>query len=462
MLSDARLIIFCGQFVDVPRLDGNYRIRNNCAIGVTRYDGTIVFIQENIPGENNLVELAKEWDPTLHTNEVHIVNHKDTNHHKFFFPGFIDTHIHASQYPNSGLFGKTTLLDWLNEYTFPLENRLSDVKIAELVYTKVIERTLAHGTTTAAYYTTIHLESSKLMARLCSALNQRAYIGKVCMNQNAPDYYIEPSVEESVQSTEHLIEYISQLNDDKIVPVVTPRFAPSCNDDLLTKLGELGRNNNLPIQTHLSENINEINWVKELFPKSYNYTDVYDSHGLLYEKTILAHCIHLDDDELSTIKTNESGISHCPISNSCLASGECPTRKILNYGIKVGLGTDISAGYSPSILEVARHAHMVSRHLSKHENDPLAKLSIVECLYLATMGGAHVMDLQKQIGSFEVGKKFDVQLIDLAAKGSPIDLFPWEKEHDILDKWFFQGDDRNVANIWVNGLECGQSTKCLL
>lgn len=455
-----RLSIFHGTFIDVPDLDSNNcRVRYNCAVGVTQHDGVIVFIEEDYQG--NLVELAQKWDPNLTPNEIRIIDHSN-NVDGFFFPGFIDTHIHASQYPNSGLFGKTTLLDWLNEYTFPLESKLNDLHIANQIYNKIIQRTLSHGTTTAAYYTTIHLNSSKLMARLCLEHNQRAFIGKICMNQNSPSYYIESSTEESIETTNQLIEYIAGLENDKVRPVITPRFAPSCDEKLLTQLGQLAQTYNLPIQTHLSENVNELKWVKELFPQNSSYTDVYDRNGLLTEKTILAHCIHLEDSELDMIKAKRSGISHCPISNSCLGSGECPTRKILNKGIKVGLGTDVSAGYSPSILDVARHAHMVSRHLAKHENDDSLKLSTTECLYLATMGGAHVMDLQDSIGSFEINKKFDSQFIDLAAKGSPIDLFPWEKDTEKLQKWFFSGDDRNVIAVWVGGKECGPVNKALL
>lgn len=453
-----KLTLFYGTFIDIPNLNSqNCRIRSYCVVGVSRHNGTIVFIEENFHGD--LVKLAQSWDPILTANEINIINHTELGQDGFFFPGFIDTHIHASQYPNSGLFGKTTLLDWLNEYTFPLESKLFDLNIANQIYNKIIKRTLSYGTTTAAYYTTIHLESSKLMARLCLKYNQRAYIGKICMNQNSPSYYIESSARESIDTTTQLIDYIKELNDSRISPVITPRFAPSCDETLLSQLGQLAKQNNLPIQTHLSENVNEIEWVEQLFPKNSNYTDVYDKNGLLTQKTILAHCIHLNEDELNVIRNQKSGISHCPISNSCLGSGECPTRKILNKGIDIGLGTDISAGYSPSILEVARHAHMVSRHLSKHENNDSLKLSIVECLYLATMGGAHVMGLQDTIGSFDVNKQFDSQFIDLTARNSPIDLFPWEKQTEKLEKWFFNGDDRNVITVWVGGVESGLKSK---
>ena len=463
-----KLTIFYGKFIDVPSLKEGFRIRDCCAVGVDSKNGSIVFIKEDF--HDDLFKLALTWDFNLNPSEVNIINYHDNEksknsniiNYKFFFPGFVDTHIHASQYPNNGLFGKTSLLEWLNKYTFPLENKLSDLNIAKKIYSRVIERTLAYGTTTAVYYATIQLESTKLLANLCNEYNQRSFIGKICMNQNAPPYYIEPSTEASIKTTQNFIEYVKGLNSPKITPVITPRFAPSCSKELLHKLGQLAEQYGLPIQTHLSENLNELKWVRQLFPEYPNYTEVYNQNGLLNEKTILAHCIHLNDDELNIIKDKNCGISHCPISNSCLASGICPIRKILNKGIKVGLGTDVSAGYSTSVLEVARHAHMVSRQLALDNKDDNFKISVTECLYLATLGGAYVLNLQDQIGSFEINKQFDCQLIDLTVNGSPIDLFSWDKESERLEKWFFNGDDRNVQTVWIGGKQCGVKNKSYL
>lgn len=465
MKSRHKLTIFHGKFIDIPSLKAGFRIRSSCAIGVNSESGSIVFIQENF--HDDLLKLASNWNPNLKPNEVRIVdcnnnNNSNSNSYVFLFPGFVDTHIHASQYPNNGLFGKMSLLEWLNEYTFPLENKLKDLNIAKIVYSKVIERTLSHGTTTAAYYATIHLESTKLLASLCSEYNQRSFIGKMCMNQNSPAYYVEPSTDSSISLTKKFIEHVNNINNPKINAIISPRFAPSCDEDLLCNLGKLAKQYELPIQIHLSENLDELEWVHDLFPEYSNYTEVYNQNGLLNEKTILAHCIYLNDLELNTIKSKNSGIAHCPISNSCLSSGLCPVRKILNKGIKVGLGTDTSAGYTTSILEVARHAHMVSRQLASVERNDDCKISVTECLYLATLGGAYVMGLQDQVGSFEVNKQFDGQLINLTVEGSKIDLFPWDKETEKLEKWFFNGDDRNVQAVWVGGQECGIRSKSYL
>ncbi|KAL3426917.1 guanine deaminase [Phlyctema vagabunda] len=381
---------------------------------------------------------------------------------QFFFPGFIDTHIHASQYPNAGIFGKTTLLDWLNKYTFPLEASLADIKKARTVYTRVIERTLSHGTTTAAYYATISVPSTNLLADLCLSHGQRAFIGRVCMDTHLqPDYYRDESPESSLAATEASIAHISTIDPSHalVCPIITPRFAPSCTSKLMHSLGNLQKETNLPVQTHISENKNEIALVKELFPDYASYTDVYDGHGLLGSKTILAHAVHISEHEADLIVQRRSKISHCPASNSAITSGTAKVRWLLEKGIEVGLGTDMSGGYSPSILEAVRQALLVSRHVAM-SGDDAAKLSIEEVLYLATRGGAQVVDLASTIGGFAVGMEFDVQLIALGtveqdpampAGESPVDIFGWEDWEEKVAKWVFNGDDRNVKKVWVKG-----------
>ncbi|CCD26573.1 guanine deaminase NDAI_0H04000 [Naumovozyma dairenensis CBS 421] len=492
----SKFIVYYGTFIDTPVL-GEYRIRENTVIGVTlsaSESGTIKFIKEDC---SDPLAAALSYDPSLIEQEIIIIEFSDNkyaNKHQmsnFFFPGFIDTHIHASQYPNSGIFGNSTLLDWLEIYTFPLEASLENLTIAEEVYNKIVQRTLSHGTTTASYFATIDLEATKLLSKICSKKNQRALIGKVCMDRNSPPYYIE-STEQSIESSIELIDYLeNNLKNPQVLPVLSPRFAPSCSNELMLQLTNISKAyNNLHIQTHLSENKREIKWVSSLFPNCENYTDVYDKYHLLTNKTILAHCVHLSPKEASLIKQRNSGISHCPISNSSLTSGECNVKWLLNQNIKVSLGTDVSAGYSCSILNSARHAHLVSKHLAMHSSKTTdtsydntesvedVELSVPECLYLATMGGARVLDMEDKLGSFEIGKQFDGQLIDLETESSNVDIFTWQypkpgnsrsernevlqNQHprkllststfdDLIAKWFFTGDDRNTVAVWVGG-----------
>lgn len=275
-----------------------------------------------------------------------------------------------------------------------------------------------------------------------------------------PEYYRDESAAASLAATISCCEHVSKIDPsyELVSPIVTPRFAPSCSSELLHDLGKLAKEKDLPVQTHISENKNEIKLVAEMFPGYANYTDVYDKHGLLTQKTILAHAVHLDEYERSVIKERGSKISHCPASNSAITSGAAKVRWLLDGGVDVGLGTDMSGGYSPSVLEAVRQALLVSRHVAMVDGDQ-AKLSVEECLYLATRGGAKVVGLENKIGGFEVGMEFDAQLIGLGdvdeeesiEDDGPVDVFGWESWDDRVAKWVFNGDDRNTNAVWVRG-----------
>lgn len=275
-----------------------------------------------------------------------------------------------------------------------------------------------------------------------------------------PKYYRDESAAASLAATILCCDHVSKIDPsyELVSPIVTPRFAPSCSSELLHDLGRLAEEKDLPVQTHISENKNEIKLVAEMFPGYANYTDVYDKHGLLTQKTILAHAVHLDEYERSVIKERGSKISHCPASNSAITSGAAKVRWLLDGGVDVGLGTDMSGGYSPSVLEAVRQALLVSRHVAMVDGDQ-AKLSVEECLYLATRGGAKVVGLENKIGGFEVGMEFDAQLVGLGVveeeesieDDGPVDVFGWESWDDRIAKWVFNGDDRNTNAVWVKG-----------
>lgn len=381
------------------------------------------------------------------------------------------------------------MLEWLNKYTFPLESSLKDVRKAKTVYSRCVRRTLSNGTTTAAYFATIHAQSTNLLADICLGVGQRAFIGRCCMDRNGPAYYLDASAEAALSETRATIEHIKGIDPDHelISPIITPRFAVSCTEDYLRRLGQLHRETALPIQTHISETKSECDLVRRLFPESSSYASVYDAYGLLTSKTILAHAVHLTDDERDLIRERDAKIAHCPTSNTALASGAARVRWLLDGGLTVGLGTDVSGGYSPSMLESARQACLVSRHVAMSEsggggggdggnkNNNHAKLSVNEVLYLATKGGAAVVGLSDAIGGFQVGMRWDAQLIEMgpvvgadegdaddAMDENPVDVFAWEEEEDHpqerqqmwehkIAKWLFNGDDRNTLAVWVNG-----------
>ncbi|KAL8770131.1 MAG: hypothetical protein Q9194_005257 [Teloschistes cf. exilis] len=467
MSSLVKRTIYTGTFIHTPS-PGYLEIIENGAIGVDE-DGIIIFIVKLL--ENHHVKkVAKRvaetygWDHGV--DVVASVQGRST----FWFPGFIDTHIHASQLPNAGIFGTSTLLDWLEKYTFPLEHSLSSLNVARRVYNTAVRSTLAHGTTTAAYYATIHAASTNLLAEICLEMGQRAFVGNVCMDskETCPDYYRHESVRASLADTKQVVEYI-RSKDPKgalVQPIVTPRFAPSCTKPLLKALGDLSNSEHLAIQTHVSENKSELALVREMFPENSSYADVYYSYGLLNKRTVLAHGIYLSDEEIALIKQQGSGVSHCPVSNTSLGSGICPVRKLLEKGIKVGLGTDISGGGSCSILTAAREAAGVSRLLSAYsegDHRDRVKLNVNECLYLATRGGANCLDLGHKVGAFEVGMQWDAQMVELldvspqgdvdGASGEKGFAQCWGKEswEEKVAKWMYTGDDRNTRRVYVKG-----------
>lgn len=308
-----------------------------------------------------------------------------------------------------------------------------------------------------------------------------------------PEYYKDASAEDSILATKSSIDYIHRLDPrgHLIKPILTPRFAPTCSRHALSSLGKLAAAFNPPlhIQTHISENTNEVALVQSLFPEASSYAAVYDKAGLLTNRTILAHAVHLTPGERVLIRERQAKISHCPASNSALGSGIAPVRVMLDEGLSVGLGTDVSGGYSPSILEAARQACLVSRllgHTTAHAEGESQrgngsggtgreKLSVEESLYLATRGGAAVVDMADELGGFEEGMLWDAQLIELGGvpelSGNPlggesdsvgrslvksgpvgnVDLFGGESWEEKIQKWVWSGDDRNVRAVWVGG-----------
>ncbi|KJE91703.1 guanine deaminase [Capsaspora owczarzaki ATCC 30864] len=369
--------------------------------------------------------------------------------HQFLMPGFIDTHIHASQYPNAGTGLDMPLLQWLETYTFPTEAMFANPEFAQNAYEKVVQRTLRSGTTACSYFTTIHREASTTLVETCERLGQRAYVGKVCMDRNSPSTYIEVT-NESIRETEAFVQATLARNSELVTPIVTPRFVPTCSSQLMTGLGEVARRYNVPIQSHVSENAGEIEWVRQLHPQCSSYSDVYDVHGLLNSKAIMAHGVHLSEAEMQLLSARKVGVSHCPCSNYGILSGICRVRDLHQHNVKVGLGTDVSGGHSPAMLESLRLALIASKTV--HFQEPaLAPLRLYEGLHLATLGGAEVMGLQDQIGNFAPGKHFDALIVDPSSIDSPIDVFAKDKFSDRVEKFLFNGDDRNIVTVFVNG-----------
>ncbi|XP_062307639.1 guanine deaminase [Osmerus eperlanus] len=380
----------------------------------------------------------------------HVRDVTQLRQHEFFMPGMVDTHIHASQYSYAGTALDLPLLQWLNTYTFPVEARYEDLEFARKVYTQVVRRTLRNGTTTACYFATIHTDASLLLGQIANEFGQRALVGKVCMDRNDAVRHYKETPEESLDETNRFIRELLENKYPLVMPVVTPRFAPSCSPALLSHLGEIAQNNHLHIQSHISETKEEVQMVKELFPDSESYTDVYLKHNLLTDKTVMAHGCHLSDEELKLFRETGASIAHCPNSNISLCSGFLDVRNVLNNKVKLGLGTDVAGGYSPSMLDAVRKTLDTSKALTINDSQHQT-LSFQEVFRLATLGGSQALSMDEHTGNFEVGKDFDALRVDLAAEEGPVDIFQREEPVVLLEKFLNLGDDRNIAEVYVAG-----------
>jgi len=380
---------------------------------------------------------------------------------EFLMPGMIDTHIHASQYVNAGFALDLPLLDWLHQYTFPAEAKFADVNFAEKIYTRVVANTLANGTTTAMYFATIHKKASLLLADIAHQFGQRAFIGKVSMDQNSPQYYME-NTEEAISEAEDFITTLISKKYSLVEPAVTPRFAVSCSMDLMKKMGDMAHKYNINIQTHTSENTAECDFVKTAHPGCRDYVDIYAQAKLLNEKTVLAHAIYLSDEEIQTLTETRAAVSHCPNSNCSIRSGLCDVRRLMEHGVPVGLGTDVSGGYSPSILDAMRFATTVSNILSLTKPKSYKSLTTKEVFFMATLGGAQALAVSDRVGNFQVGKDFDALIVDMAQAEGNLDLWHGESLQDRLSKWINLGDDRSIEKVYVNGVEVKQAAKQFL
>ncbi len=330
----------------------------------------------------------------------HRANYLDYSH-SVCLPGFIDTHVHLSQFKVRGKHAQG-LLDWLERYIFQEEKRAADQNYAAELADSFFSALAAQGTTTAVVYVAPNPEACDIAFQIAREKGLRIIMGQTLMDMNCPDYLCR-STEQSLREA---VELYNKWN--KATPlleyVFTPRFAPVCSSALMKGIGKFAAENNAYIQTHLSENKDEIEWVKELFPESSSYTDVYEKHGLLGGKTLLGHAIHLADEEIRTLIATGSKITHCPDSNFFLHSGSFPLKKIIDSGIDFALASDVGAGttlYMPEIMK------MFIYRQDEYRATP------AEAFYYATLGGAKVLGKEQLTGSLETGKEADLVFLRL-------------------------------------------------
>ncbi|MBF0982472.1 MAG: amidohydrolase family protein [Lachnospiraceae bacterium] len=346
-------------------------------------DGKIVALYETVPANLSSLEL------------------KDYRG-KIVLPGMVDLHLHAPQYAYRGTKMDLPLLDWLNINTFPEEAKYEDVSYAKAAYTNFVEDLKESPTTRAVIFATLHKEATLELMALLEESGLSTMVGKVNMDRNSPDYLTEHSAEESLENTKAWLREIPKTYRH-CRPILTPRFTPTCSDSLLEGLGRLMAEEGLPLQSHLSENKAEIAWVKELCPDTKNYGESYDRYGLL-GNTVMAHCVHTEEDELRLLMERGTTIVHCPQSNTNLQSGVAPIKHFLNKGAKVGLGTDVAGGANLSMFRAitdAIHASKLRNCLLEEED---SALTLSEAFYMATLSGGQFFG---KVGSFLSGYEAD-------------------------------------------------------
>jgi guanine deaminase len=362
---------------------------------------------------------------------------------KMIIPGFVDLHLHAPQYPNRGLGLDKELIPWLETYTFPEEGKYKDIEYSKEIFSRLIHELWRNGTTRSVVYSSIYKESTKILMDMFIESGLGAYVGKVNMDRNTAEYLREDTLQ-SIKDTEEII--IEYGDKSKLVkPIITPRFAPTCSEELLNGLGNLAIKYNIPSQSHLNENGGEIQWVKELFPDSINYATIYKDFNLFGQtKSLMAHCVYNTDEEIDLMAKNGVYVAHCPHSNYNLSSGIMPTRKFLDKGVPIGLASDISGGHSLSIPDIIIGTIQASKMVWLNTNKELLPLKFSEGFYLATKGGGQFFG---NVGSFEPGYELDALIIDDSFLVGKCDLSMEER----IEKFIYIGDDRNIIERYVAG-----------
>lgn len=360
-------------------------------------------------------------------------------------PAMNDMHVHAAQYRNQGMAMDLELLQWLDRYTFPEEMKFSSTAYASRVYRRFVRDLWRMGTMRCVAFASAHHESTRKLMRLFQETGMGALVGQVAMDRNCPEALCA-SVADVVRHTEALA---SEFGDPHglVRPIVTPRFIPSCSPHMLRACGELASKHNLPVQSHLSENTDEIAFVRQLEPESLGYGDAYLRYGLLGQQpTVMAHCVWTQGEELRLLKSHDVMVAHCPTSNLNLSTAIAPVRSFLNEGVRVSLGSDISGGHDLSIFRVMVYAIQVSKVRNKHcEGEGDAFLTLPEVFWMATKCAGSFFG---QVGSFEPGYEFDALVIDDQALN--YDNYSILQR---LERFIYLGDDRHIAHRFCRGRE---------
>ena len=368
------------------------------------------------------------------------------------FPGMVDLHVHAPQYAFRGMCMDLELMDWLNQYTFPEEEKYENLEYAEKAYSMFVDALKSGATTRACVFATRHRPATELLMQKMEESGLVSFVGKVNMDREASDALTEESADVSADNT---VGWINAIKDQfqNTKPILTPRFIPCCTDQLMEKLRLIQMAYGIPVQSHLSESKGEIAFVKFLHPDDPFYGDVYNDYDLFGKnddidtdvKTVMAHCVWSTDEEVELMRKNGVFVAHCPASNMNLTSGIAPIRKYLDLGLNVGLGSVIAGGHSDSIFRAITDAIQVSKMYFRMVDESVRPLIFPEAFYLATKGGGAFFG---KAGSFEAGYEFDAVILDDSVLPHPQALTLAER----MERAVYLGlDEKNITSKYVSG-----------
>ena len=368
------------------------------------------------------------------------------------FPGMVDLHVHAPQYAFRGMCMDLELMEWLNQYTFPEEEKYEDLNYAEKSYGMFVDALKSGATTRACVFATHHRPATELLMQKMEESGLVSYVGKVNMDREASEALTEESADVSARTT---VEWIRAVKGKFLYtkPILTPRFIPCCTDQLMEKLRQIQMAYGIPVQSHLSESKGEIEFVKFLHPDDPFYGDVYNDYDLFGKnddidtdvKTVMAHCVWSSDEEIALMRENGVFVAHCPASNMNLTSGIAPIRKYLDLGLNVGLGSDIAGGHSDSIFRAITDAIQVSKMYFRMVDESVRPLVFPEAFYLATMGGGAFFG---KVGCFEEGYAFDAVVLDDSVLPHPQSLTLAQR----MERAVYLGlDEKNITAKFIAG-----------
>ncbi|MBR5572023.1 MAG: amidohydrolase family protein [Oscillospiraceae bacterium] len=412
--------ILKGHIVHAPTL-GQLEIIENGYLVLE--DGVIMGIWPQLPGEHA--------DGRMH-------DYGD----KLIMQSFADMHLHAPQYPMLGMGMDLPLLDWLDTYTFPVEARFADTEYARRIYRRLANELIVNGTTRVCMFSSLHTDATWVLMEELEKAGVTGFVGKVNMDRNGKAGVYQETTEESVSQT---LRWLDGCHFDHVKPIITPRFTPTCSDELMAQLGKIAAEKGLYVQSHLSENRAEMAWVLELHPDCRQYWESYHKFGQWKDHTLMAHCVHSDADERRAMREHNVVVVHCADSNINISSGVCPVRQMLDEGVWVTLGSDIAGGQQLPMYRVITTTIRSSKVRQMMDDWKTPFLTVPEGYYLGTTAG------HKYFGAgdgFAVGDALHAIVVD---DGSFTESTRPLRISERFERALYMLEQRHIVSVWSEG-----------